>query len=198
MDEPISIELIKHSPTPPLPAKKQINPYSDAVPSHSTSINDIQNANIPPPKLLSRASSVVPSSSSIQELSQVDSSTIRPHPKLARQQEIPEQSQSPYRIPSPCTPDYHQIERPSSVMLQSIHPMHSAAVSPTNSLFLSPISIGVSSPLLNDSLNVTIVQEGKIQPYHEEEKPFEMSDFYKYSTKFRQKQMTTNGPNNGN
>lgn len=183
-----------------MPAKKQSNPYLEAVPSHSTSIKDIQNANIPPPKLLSRAPSVVPSSSSsLQEFSQVDSSTLRPHPKLVRQQEIPEQSQPPYRIPSPRTPDHHQtMERPNSVMLQSIYPIHSTTVSPTNSLFSSPISVGVSSPMLNDSLNVTIVQEGKIQPYREEEKPFEMSDFYKYSTKFRQKQMTTNGPNNGN
>lgn len=36
--------------------------------------------------------------------------------------------------------------------------------------------------------NVTIVQQGKIMPYKEVTKPFEMSDFYKYSTKYRQKQ----------
>ncbi|XP_053694750.1 putative uncharacterized protein DDB_G0271606 [Sabethes cyaneus] len=36
--------------------------------------------------------------------------------------------------------------------------------------------------------NVTVVQQGKIQPYKEVTKPFEMSDFYKYSTKYRQKQ----------
>ena len=34
--------------------------------------------------------------------------------------------------------------------------------------------------------NVTVVQQGKFLPYKEESKPFEMSDFYKYSTKFRQ------------
>ncbi|XP_059490708.1 uncharacterized protein LOC132205586 isoform X2 [Neocloeon triangulifer] len=33
-----------------------------------------------------------------------------------------------------------------------------------------------------------VVQAGKWQPYWEETKPFEMSDFYKYSTKFRNKQ----------
>lgn len=38
--------------------------------------------------------------------------------------------------------------------------------------------------------NMTVVQEGKIQPYKEVTKPFEMSDFYKYSTKFRQNQAT--------
>lgn len=34
--------------------------------------------------------------------------------------------------------------------------------------------------------NHTVVQAGKWQPYREVTKPFEMSDFYKYSTKFRQ------------
>lgn len=35
--------------------------------------------------------------------------------------------------------------------------------------------------------NMTIIQQAKFQPYKEVTKPFEMSDFYKYSTKFRQK-----------
>lgn len=33
--------------------------------------------------------------------------------------------------------------------------------------------------------NHTVVQVGKWQPYREVTKPFEMSDFYKYSTRFR-------------
>ncbi|XP_059608878.1 uncharacterized protein LOC132256464 [Phlebotomus argentipes] len=37
--------------------------------------------------------------------------------------------------------------------------------------------------------NVTVVQQAKFMPYKEVTKPFEMSDFYKYSTKFRQKVM---------
>lgn len=40
--------------------------------------------------------------------------------------------------------------------------------------------------------NVTIVQPAKFQPYKEVTKPFEMSDFYKYSTKFRQKTASAN------
>ncbi|CAH1394014.1 unnamed protein product [Nezara viridula] len=36
--------------------------------------------------------------------------------------------------------------------------------------------------------NHTVVQAGKWQPYREITKPFEMSDFYKYSTKFRKSQ----------
>ncbi|XP_045779591.1 atrophin-1 isoform X2 [Maniola jurtina] len=34
--------------------------------------------------------------------------------------------------------------------------------------------------------NMTVIEQGKCIPYREETKPFEMSDFYKYSTKFRQ------------
>lgn len=33
--------------------------------------------------------------------------------------------------------------------------------------------------------NCTLVQAGQWKPYHEETKPFEMSDFYKYSTKYK-------------
>ncbi|XP_060516147.1 uncharacterized protein LOC132695721 [Cylas formicarius] len=41
--------------------------------------------------------------------------------------------------------------------------------------------------LLNNNMpkNCTVVQAGVCKPYHEETKPFEMSDFYKYSTKFK-------------
>uniref|UniRef100_A0A1A9US18 Uncharacterized protein n=1 Tax=Glossina austeni TaxID=7395 RepID=A0A1A9US18_GLOAU len=50
---------------------------------------------------------------------------------------------------------------------------------------LSP-DIRIESPK-----NVTIVQPATFQPYKEVTKPFEMSDFYKYSTKFRQKENNT-------
>uniref|UniRef100_A0A8W7PDP6 Cytohesin Ubiquitin Protein Inducing domain-containing protein n=1 Tax=Anopheles coluzzii TaxID=1518534 RepID=A0A8W7PDP6_ANOCL len=46
-----------------------------------------------------------------------------------------------------------------------------------------PSDIQMESPK-----NMTVVQQGKIMPYKEVTKPFEMSDFYKYSTKYRQKQ----------
>ncbi|CAH1965196.1 unnamed protein product [Acanthoscelides obtectus] len=44
--------------------------------------------------------------------------------------------------------------------------------------------------------NCTIVQAGHCKPYHEETKPFEMSDFYKYSTKFKKSpsKVETDGP----
>lgn len=40
---------------------------------------------------------------------------------------------------------------------------------------------------LGSPQNCTVVQPGKYQPYREVTKPFEMSDFYKYSTKFRKR-----------
>ncbi|XP_055546131.1 putative uncharacterized protein DDB_G0271606 [Wyeomyia smithii] len=53
----------------------------------------------------------------------------------------------------------------------------------------SAITIHSSPDIQTESpKNVTVVQQGKIQPYKEVTKPFEMSDFYKYSTKYRQKQ----------
>ncbi|XP_022900788.1 uncharacterized protein [Onthophagus taurus] len=41
--------------------------------------------------------------------------------------------------------------------------------------------------LFNNNIpkNCTVVLAGHVKPYHEETKPFEMSDFYKYSTKFK-------------
>nr|CAI5852694.1 unnamed protein product [Callosobruchus analis] len=48
--------------------------------------------------------------------------------------------------------------------------------------------------------NCTIVQAGHCKPYHEETKPFEMSDFYKYSTKFKKSPSKTDvdGPSRMN
>ncbi|XP_012054899.1 PREDICTED: uncharacterized protein LOC105617972 [Atta cephalotes] len=43
---------------------------------------------------------------------------------------------------------------------------------------------------LGSPQNCTVVQPGKYQPYREVTKPFEMSDFYKYSTKFRKRNET--------
>lgn len=48
-------------------------------------------------------------------------------------------------------------------------------------------SAGSSEIHVESPKNMTIVQQAKFQPYKEVTKPFEMSDFYKYSTKFRQK-----------
>lgn len=178
LDEPEFDEPKPCSPTPPLPAKKQYYQQDLSIFSQKSVRQDIQNANVPssppPPPLMSRMSNDY-------SVSQVDNGNIRPHPR----------AMTMGRLGSPRTPEVPVVERPSSVMM--LHPNTyqqptTSAVSPSNSLFASPI-MGIQSPLLNESLNVTIVEEGKIvQAYQEEEKPFEMSDFYKYSTKFRQKQ----------
>lgn len=44
--------------------------------------------------------------------------------------------------------------------------------------------------------NGTLVQAGHCKPYHEETKPFEMADFYKYSTKFNKSPVKSPGPAN--
>lgn len=58
----------------------------------------------------------------------------------------------------------------------------------------SPQDPNEETIMLGSSQNCTIVQAGKYQPYREVTKPFEMSDFYKYSTKFR-KRNEINGQN---
>ncbi|XP_052744359.1 translation initiation factor IF-2 [Bicyclus anynana] len=60
---------------------------------------------------------------------------------------------------------------------------HSALQSPSSARsppVLSPGAVSLESPK-----NMTVIEQGKCIPYREETKPFEMSDFYKYSTKFR-------------
>ncbi|XP_012265905.2 uncharacterized protein LOC105691777 [Athalia rosae] len=46
--------------------------------------------------------------------------------------------------------------------------------------------------MLESPKNCTVVQAGKYQPYREVTKPFEMSDFYKYSTKYRKRNENAN------
>lgn len=51
----------------------------------------------------------------------------------------------------------------------------------------------IRAPLGSPQNCRTVVQAGKYQPYREVTKPFEMSDFYKYSTKFRKRSETITG-----
>ncbi|XP_049885607.1 uncharacterized protein LOC126380318 [Pectinophora gossypiella] len=62
---------------------------------------------------------------------------------------------------------------------------HSALQSP-NQVPQSPPVLSPSAVSLESPKNLTVIEQGKCIPYREETKPFEMSDFYKYSTKFRQ------------
>lgn len=59
--------------------------------------------------------------------------------------------------------------------------MQSPHMMPHSPPVLSPSAVSLESPK-----NMTVIEQGKCIPYREETKPFEMSDFYKYSTKFRQ------------
>lgn len=51
---------------------------------------------------------------------------------------------------------------------------------------MSPTIPEMNMELFNNNIprHGTLIQAGHCKPYHEETKPFEMSDFYKYSTKF--------------
>lgn len=50
-----------------------------------------------------------------------------------------------------------------------------------------PLQENGNEQMLNSPPGHTVLQPGKYQPYREVTKPFEMSDFYKYSTKFRKR-----------
>lgn len=85
-------------------------------------------------------------------------------------------------------PDLSNEISPMSPMTSE--PNHYQNVTPT-----MPTTPNIGSDIhIESPKNVTVVQPAKFQPYKEVTKPFEMSDFYKYSTKFRQKNATTTLP----
>ncbi|KAK6637028.1 hypothetical protein RUM43_010702 [Polyplax serrata] len=69
-------------------------------------------------------------------------------------------------------------------------PVQSGTHHPPQAAVQNEISFDTVVPFESPQ-NHTVVQAGKWQPYREVTKPFEMSDFYKYSTKFRQNQSHT-------
>uniref|UniRef100_A0A2A4K1H1 Cytohesin Ubiquitin Protein Inducing domain-containing protein n=1 Tax=Heliothis virescens TaxID=7102 RepID=A0A2A4K1H1_HELVI len=72
---------------------------------------------------------------------------------------------------------------------------HSAMQSP-NQIPQSPPVLSPGAVSLESPKNLTVIEQGKCIPYREETKPFEMSDFYKYSTKFRQANVQKSVPSN--
>lgn len=66
--------------------------------------------------------------------------------------------------------------------------MHTA----TEEINLSP---SVASHSFQSGIEVNVVSVGHFQPYWEETKPYEMADFYKYSTKHRKRQSDINVQN---
>lgn len=99
-----------------------------------------------------------------------------------------------------------QPVNPSVLAPEEKYVVHSPPPVPPTSIPKPPLEIPAESnpsprlsetnlELFNNNIpkNCTIVQAGHCKPYHEETKPFEMSDFYKYSTKF--KKSPTKGEN---
>lgn len=97
-----------------------------------------------------------------------------PSSKLIQSSDVPSIATPPPLLTTMTTPAQHSYLDMSSA---------SGCFSPN----MSSAEIQIESPK-----NVTIVQPAKFQPYKEVTKPFEMSDFYKYSTKFRQKTASAN------
>lgn len=120
---------------------------------------------LPPPQQQQQQQSTI--SSDIREI----------EPRRPRELPHDEQSQC---FPVAQNHHYHYHERPKVLEI------------PAESKPSSLIENG-NDPMLafNSPTNHTIVQQGKYQPYREVTKPFEMSDFYKYSTKFRKKNEAT-------
>lgn len=79
-------------------------------------------------------------------------------------------------------PNSLSINTISQTPLQLPLPTQISPGSETGAVAATSPDIRIESPK-----NVTVVQQATFLPYKEVTKPFEMSDFYKYSTKFRQK-----------
>lgn len=111
--------------------------------------------------------------SNTPQITPTDASTppimkYQPPPVIANHPRLP---QPPQRSP---TPQFTTSSSPT--------PANNPR-SPSNPLNLTQHDlIRIESPK-----NMTVVQQAVFMPYKEVTKPFEMSDFYKYSTKFRQK-----------
>ncbi|KAJ8936500.1 hypothetical protein NQ314_012364 [Rhamnusium bicolor] len=102
-------------------------------------------------------------------------------------------------LDGPVSPSQNSVTSPQTVIPSVLAPEEKYVVhSPPPLTPKSPLEIPAESnpcprlpetnlELFNNNIlkNCTIVQAGHCKPYHEETKPFEMSDFYKYSTKFK-------------
>lgn len=112
---------------------------------------------------------------------------------------------SPTKTEAPLLKKSSSLKRTSSIGNSQAYEVmlstgrHSALQSP-NHVPHSPPVLSPSGVSLESPKNLTVIEQGKCIPYREETKPFEMSDFYKYSTKFRQanaQKTTTNTMNSG-
>ncbi|XP_065201208.1 probable serine/threonine-protein kinase samkC [Planococcus citri] len=102
------------------------------------------------------------------------------HPRASKVPESPV-PQRPYSRRSTRTPPPPPLPPPPHCSAPSTPPpIPAQSKSPVKSPTLIESTVPFESPK-----NHTVVEVGKWQPYREVTKPFEMSDFYKYSTKFR-------------
>lgn len=105
-------------------------------------------------------------------------------------------------LTTPPYPDYYQsmqplpdgnvIKSPTTSRIQNNRIMTS---SPTQSQQQHPGIVDQDPIRFESPKNITVIQQAKFRPYKEISKPFEMADFYKYSTKFRQKNNPAAGGN---
>ncbi|CAH1636130.1 unnamed protein product [Spodoptera littoralis] len=108
---------------------------------------------------------------------------------------------SPTKPEAPLLKKSSSLKRTSSVGNSQAYEImistgrHSAMQSP-NQIPQSPPVLSPGAVSLESPKNLTVIEQGKCIPYREETKPFEMSDFYKYSTKFRQNNVQKSAPNN--
>lgn len=96
---------------------------------------------------------------------------------------LPPKPGTPVNTPSQLTPPPPPRPPPMGEKIIGINSGTTIAGIATVPSALAPTDIRIESPK-----NITIVKPATFRPYQEETKPFEMSDFYKYSTKFRQKE----------
>lgn len=101
-----------------------------------------------------------------------------PRPPSSPQQPLPH----PLPPPPPLPPPHFSYSEPEQTLLTENNP---------SSATQQQLSFDTVVPF-EIPKNHTVIQAGKWQPYREVTKPFEMSDFYKYSTKFRKN--TTSAP----
>ncbi|XKL64191.1 hypothetical protein PGB90_004277 [Kerria lacca] len=108
------------------------------------------------------------------------------HPRASKNNESPV-PQRPFSRRTTRTPP-PPLPPPHCTIPCSPPPPPVTSKSPVKSPTLIESTVPFESPK-----NHTVVEVGKWQPYREVTKPFEMSDFYKYSTKFRKNNISENG-----
>lgn len=190
LDSPPARRIEQLSPVSPVPSayyrdKNRLSSHS----MHSPSRNPLTAANTsnvysthqpPPPLVLTNTPKTLSTSATALTTSEV----IPPMTKQPLSPPYYHNAGQP--VPTFDTNQNTQLQFQSSEVSPSIASPTDEHPNATYAANASISEIHVESPK-----NMTVVQQAKFQPYKEVSKPFEMSDFYKYSTKFRQKTAST-------